>query len=749
MSLNISYYQTPGLAEKAVGPRTLAFNVSSPVKINGGQKQIGAAGLSIVSDRVGYENSLNINLSLAYLIPLANGQKLQIAISPGILQKGYDGKYYNPLQPLDPLIPSGATSERGFDIGAGVYYMNPSFNNFYAGISSTHLNSPKFNYVTITGGNVDITTQSHLYIMAGNSMYIRGGNTVFFAGGHGGSARRPSRRSGRRTGRRRPARGRRRRLRGLHRVDARRAAGPDRRRRSGGAVGSGGELAQPRRPLRAQRPRVSRSSSRSPRRAWPCSGSSRWRGPASAMSRTWRWVGARRAAASTWRIWATTSIPGPSSPCTGRRSRASTRVGPARTWSCPRCASPSYEDAPHNAESLLIDPGSGELFVITKEAAGQPSAVYRLQTLEPDRINLASKVAVLTVPRAGDLPATAASAHPCGAGFLLRTGNTLYEFRVPAGTPLRQAFSAIPVPVPVGEEVQGEAVSYRSRRPRLLHHQRGRHAPRSPRLLPAAVAGIVYNRAWPTSRGTDRASPRRERAASDRALLVGILGLFLAEVAGGAHPGAGGCPGVFSGLGAPARGARAGARPGGAVGGLAGIGDRAGVRAGGVALLHRGDARPGEAAAGRGIRPALPAHAGVGALEERLDLLLGAGRRAPRRRRAVPRLGWAAVPADRGGLACSPCRAWPRPSACRSSSTCVPLPLGGRVNDGLGIFTSLLAPREAWILHLVAPFLLRRQAEPSGRGPGRRRAAPGCGPGRVPRRPAPAGLARGLSGRAR
>jgi hypothetical protein len=120
-----------------------------------------------------------------------------------------------------------------------------------------------------------------------------------------------------------------------------------------------------------------------------------------------------------------------------------------------------YEDAPHNAESLLIDPGSGDFYVVTKEAAGQPSAVYRLQTLDADRINLASQVAVLTVPRAGDLPATAASAHPCGAGFLLRTGNTLYEFRVPAGTPLRQAFSVIPVPVPVGEEIQGEAVSYR------------------------------------------------------------------------------------------------------------------------------------------------------------------------------------------------------------------------------------------------------------------------------------------------
>jgi hypothetical protein len=36
----------------------------------------------------------------------------------------------------------------------------------------------------------------------------------------------------------------------------------------------------------------------------------------------------------------------------------------------------------------------------------------------------------------------------------------------------------------------------------------------------------------------------------------------------------------------------------------------------------------------------------------------------------------------------------------------LPLPLGGRVNDGLGIFISLLAPRDAWASHLVAPFLL-------------------------------------------
>jgi hypothetical protein len=120
-----------------------------------------------------------------------------------------------------------------------------------------------------------------------------------------------------------------------------------------------------------------------------------------------------------------------------------------------------YADQPHNAESLLIDPNDGAVYLITKVAAGQPSAVYHLTTFEPGKVNMAMKVADLPVPAAGDTPATAASAHPCGGGFLLRTNNTLYEFRTPLGTPLSQAFAATPVTVPAGSERQGEAVGYR------------------------------------------------------------------------------------------------------------------------------------------------------------------------------------------------------------------------------------------------------------------------------------------------
>jgi hypothetical protein len=119
----------------------------------------------------------------------------------------------------------------------------------------------------------------------------------------------------------------------------------------------------------------------------------------------------------------------------------------------------TYPDGPHNAESLMIDPGTGALYVITKVAAGARSAAYRLPAFGSG--GAATKVADLPIPAAGDQPATAADAHPCGAGFILRTNNTAYELRIPVGTPFEEAFKAQPMMVPVGNEMQGEGISYR------------------------------------------------------------------------------------------------------------------------------------------------------------------------------------------------------------------------------------------------------------------------------------------------
>ena len=123
----------------------------------------------------------------------------------------------------------------------------------------------------------------------------------------------------------------------------------------------------------------------------------------------------------------------------------------------------AYPDgANHNAESMFVDPNSDTIYVITKLAAGMPSTVYRFAATFGGGTVTAEKVADLTVPASTDREATSASVHPCAPAFLLRTYNTLYEFRAPPGSALQAAFTATPTAVPVATETQGEGVTYRA-----------------------------------------------------------------------------------------------------------------------------------------------------------------------------------------------------------------------------------------------------------------------------------------------
>ena len=120
-----------------------------------------------------------------------------------------------------------------------------------------------------------------------------------------------------------------------------------------------------------------------------------------------------------------------------------------------------YEDGAHNAEGILVDPRGGALYIVTKLPAGMASSVYALpDPLVAGSTNMARKVATLPVPRAGDSPATSTAAHPCGAGFLLRTNFELYEFRIDPAMPFTAAFAVTPVELTGGDEPQSEAVAY-------------------------------------------------------------------------------------------------------------------------------------------------------------------------------------------------------------------------------------------------------------------------------------------------
>jgi hypothetical protein len=136
-------------------------------------------------------------------------------------------------------------------------------------------------------------------------------------------------------------------------------------------------------------------------------------------------------------------------------------AAPAMTIAAERFAF-SYADGGHNAESLIIDHATGAVYIVTKETGSAHSAAYRLESFEAGQMNRAVKVADLAVPAAGDSPVTSGTGHPCAPGVLLRTNGRLYELRAAAGAPFADAFRATPAMLPVGTEVQGEAVTFRA-----------------------------------------------------------------------------------------------------------------------------------------------------------------------------------------------------------------------------------------------------------------------------------------------
>ncbi len=134
-----------------------------------------------------------------------------------------------------------------------------------------------------------------------------------------------------------------------------------------------------------------------------------------------------------------------------------------------------YPDGVHDAEGLMVHPSTGRIYVVTKKADGR-SGVYAFPAVLPapssTTVTTLVKVATLELPRwTGDPDAipvsgsfaqvTAASIHPAGNRFLLRTRHRVYEFRAPVGGSFESALAADPVTLTTpGGEGQGEAIEY-------------------------------------------------------------------------------------------------------------------------------------------------------------------------------------------------------------------------------------------------------------------------------------------------
>ena len=112
-----------------------------------------------------------------------------------------------------------------------------------------------------------------------------------------------------------------------------------------------------------------------------------------------------------------------------------------------------YPDGKHNAESLLMHPQTGRLYILTKSDDG-PSTLYAFpQPLKNDASMVLEKVATVVFPaliRVGKRPhdncmTTAAGFSPDGSRLVVSTYSSLYEWTLPKDKPLAEALKQPPV----------------------------------------------------------------------------------------------------------------------------------------------------------------------------------------------------------------------------------------------------------------------------------------------------------------
>ena len=106
-------------------PTTQSLTMHTPLK----NERVGV-GFSLVNDKIGPTNGLNLNVSYAYRIPMGKNGKLSVGLQGGVTNWRADWTKLNIETPGDPPFGTNVNWWKP-NIGAGLYYYNK---NFYTGL---------------------------------------------------------------------------------------------------------------------------------------------------------------------------------------------------------------------------------------------------------------------------------------------------------------------------------------------------------------------------------------------------------------------------------------------------------------------------------------------------------------------------------------------------------------------------------------------------------------------------------------
>ncbi|MFM7663947.1 MAG: PorP/SprF family type IX secretion system membrane protein, partial [Bacteroidota bacterium] len=127
----------------------------------------GGVGLSFYHDAIGFSRQNNLLLNYSYPISLGNVGTLGAGIGAGIISYSMNPNWIPPQTMNDPSLPGTDFSAMSLDLNFGLFLKG---NNYYAGVSSTHLSESELLGASTGIGTVGYNTARHYYLMGGYKM---------------------------------------------------------------------------------------------------------------------------------------------------------------------------------------------------------------------------------------------------------------------------------------------------------------------------------------------------------------------------------------------------------------------------------------------------------------------------------------------------------------------------------------------------------------------------------------------------
>ncbi|MEO1054041.1 MAG: type IX secretion system membrane protein PorP/SprF [Bacteroidota bacterium] len=138
-------------------PTTYVLSASRPVpQLKGG------VGFHVVSDQLGPQRNLEIQLSYAYHLKINEGTKLSLGVRTGLVSQSIDYDQLRPLQEGDPLLGlQGRESQFRPDMAIGAFLKS---DRYYAGVSFNHILESEFDFNLDSAASV---LENHAYFTFG------------------------------------------------------------------------------------------------------------------------------------------------------------------------------------------------------------------------------------------------------------------------------------------------------------------------------------------------------------------------------------------------------------------------------------------------------------------------------------------------------------------------------------------------------------------------------------------------------